>query len=62
LTTPTLAIDETFPSFLAKTYKYKEISDYSVGRMRFITMDEARDKIEKAVRFTQLVKALLTAQ
>ena len=56
----TLAIDKTFPAFLAKTYKYKEVSDYSIGPDAVITVDEARDAIENAVRFVELVTALLT--
>jgi len=57
-----LAIDKTFPSFLAKAYKYKEVSDYSIGPDAVITMDEARDAIENAARFVELVTNLLAAQ
>lgn len=52
-------IDKTFPSFLAKAYKYKELSDYSIGPDAVITMGEADDAIEKAAYFIDYVASLL---
>jgi hypothetical protein len=48
-------------TFLAQAYKYKEISDYSVGRGAGVTDQEAKDAIDAAARFIARVTALLTA-
>jgi uncharacterized protein len=44
-----------------REYKYKEISDYSVGRGAGVTDQEAKDAIDAAARFIARVTALLTA-
>jgi uncharacterized protein (UPF0332 family) len=40
-----------FSTFLAQAYLYKEIADYGVGGSAELTMAEANDAIEMAVRF-----------
>lgn len=39
------------PTFLAKAYAYKGISDYGVGRDAVITMAQAQEALENAARF-----------
>ena len=46
-------------SFLANAYQLKEISDYCVGPRAIITMAEADDAVENAVRFIDRIAALL---
>lgn len=49
-------------TFLAQAYKYKEISDYGVGRSAVVTDEEAKDAIAAAARFIERVTALLTGR
>jgi uncharacterized protein (UPF0332 family) len=46
-------------SFLAKAYKYKEISDYGVCRAAVVTLIEAQEALESATRFVAWVEAQL---
>ena len=49
-------------TFLAQSYKYKEIGDYGVGKGAIITEDEAVSAIETATLFVERIEALLTEQ
>lgn len=49
-------------TFLAQAYKYKEISDYGVGRGAVVTDEEANDAVDAAARFIERVTALLMGQ
>jgi uncharacterized protein (UPF0332 family) len=55
-------IDKTFSIFLAKAYKYKEISDYGVGHGAVVTMAEADDAVKDAARFIDCVAMLLAGR
>jgi uncharacterized protein (UPF0332 family) len=55
----TPAIDRSFSVFLAKAYKYKEISDYGVGHGAVVSMAEADDAVRNAVRFIDCMTTLL---
>jgi uncharacterized protein (UPF0332 family) len=52
-------LDKAFSIFLAKAYKYKEISDYGVGHDAVITMAEADDAVKDAARFIDCITTLL---
>ncbi len=52
-------IDKSFPKFLAKSYLYKEISDYGVGPDADVTMADGTDAITNATRFVDAMTALL---
>lgn len=52
-------IDKTFPTFLAKAYLYKEISDYGVGHGPNVAMAEANDAIATAELFIDRFTTLL---
>ena len=47
------------PTFLARAYTYKGISDYGVGGDAVVTLVEAKEAIENATRFVQWVEAHL---
>ena len=49
-------------TFLAKSYKYKEMSDYGVGLGAVVTDAEASEAIDAAARFIERIAALLAAQ
>lgn len=48
-----------WPTFLAKAYKYKEISDYAVGRDAVVSLAEAQDALDNARRLVDWVEAYL---
>ena len=55
-------VDKALPIFLAKGYKYKELSDYGVGRAATVSTAEAEEAIKSAALFidciaTQLAKS-----
>ena len=47
-------------TFLARSYKYKELSDYGVGLAATVNATEARDAIDAAALFIERVAALLS--
>lgn len=53
--------DRDLLSFLARAYKYKELSDYSVGLTARITPEEAMAVIEGGERFLDRVSGMLAA-
>jgi uncharacterized protein (UPF0332 family) len=52
-------IDPAFASRLANACKYKEIADYAVGSQSAVTMPEAEEVIDIAVRFIETTSRLL---
>jgi uncharacterized protein (UPF0332 family) len=55
-------VDKALPIFLAKGYKYKELSDYGVGGAATVSTAEAEEAIKSAALFidciaTQLAKS-----
>ena len=54
-------IDDAFPTFLAKAYKYKEIGDYGVGPGAGVTLADANEAIEMASRFIACVTSAINA-
>ena len=55
----TPGIDKAFSIFLAKAYKYKEVSDYGVGHGAVVTMAEADDAVANAARLIHCMATLL---
>lgn len=53
-------IDRTFSTFLAQAYKYKEMGDYGLGEETAVTIGEAKDAIEKAKRFVDGIREILS--
>lgn len=53
--------DRGLLTFLARAYKYKELSDYGIGAAASITEDEAGSLIEAAAGFLERVKMLVAA-
>ena len=51
--------DRALLTFLARAYKYKELSDYGIGRSAGITEDEANALIEEAARFLERMATLI---
>jgi uncharacterized protein (UPF0332 family) len=51
--------EEFLTTFLARAYEFKEISDYGKGK-RSVTVADARDAINAAVRFVDRVVAMLS--
>lgn len=47
-------------TFLARAYKFKELSDYGIGRAADVTEAEASSLIEGATRFLDRVTTLIT--
>jgi|SRR5579872_3431417 uncharacterized protein (UPF0332 family) len=54
-------IERSFPTFLARAYSLKENADYAIGHNAGITIDEAKQAIEIAVRFVDGLAQLLEA-
>jgi uncharacterized protein (UPF0332 family) len=52
-------LDRTFSTFLAQSYKYKEIGDYGIGPEAAITSADAADAIARATRFVEGIEKLL---
>ena len=53
--------DREMLSFLARAYKYKEVSDYSVGLTTKITLADAETVIDGARKFLESVIEMLAA-
>jgi len=56
----TMAFDRALLTFLAQSYKYKEIGDYGVGHGVMVTEAEAAEAINKATEFIERIADLLT--
>ena len=52
-------LDRSFSTFLAQSYKYKEIGDYGIGPEATVTSADAADAIAKATRFVEGIERLL---
>lgn len=50
-------INRSLLSFLGKAYEYKSISDYEVGPLAQVYIDDALDTIETASRFVSCIEA-----
>lgn len=52
-------IDRTFSAFLGRAYNLKSIADYAVGPHVGVSLAEAREAIDGATRFVDLVTTIL---
>jgi uncharacterized protein (UPF0332 family) len=52
-------IDPTFTRFLARGYKFKEITDYGIGPQAVVTSAEAEEMIDLATQFVDRIAELL---
>ncbi len=56
----TPGIDKALPIVLAKSYKYKELSDYGVGRSATVSTTEAEEAIKSAALFIDCIATQLS--
>jgi uncharacterized protein (UPF0332 family) len=56
------SIDRSFPAFLAQAYNLKSIADYAIGSNANVSLAEAQEAIDEAVRFVALITSLLVEQ
>lgn len=52
-------LPDWMPTFLARAYRYKEISEYSVDPKEVVTMQNADDALRGATEFIELVREAL---
>lgn len=52
-------IERGLPAFLARAYSLKENADYGIGHAAGITIAEAKQAIETAARFVEVIARLL---
>jgi uncharacterized protein (UPF0332 family) len=47
------------PGFLARSYEYKEVSDYGIDPGEIVTMEQAEEAIRVAEQFIEDVRTIL---
>ncbi|MSO99934.1 MAG: HEPN domain-containing protein [Acetobacteraceae bacterium] len=54
-------MDSSFPSLLARLYKFKEVADYAVGSLSVVTVTEAEGAIDIGRRFVVTITEVLSS-
>jgi uncharacterized protein (UPF0332 family) len=52
-------ISPDMPGFLARSYQYKEVSDYGIDPGEIVTMEQAEEAIRVAEQFIEDVRTIL---
>jgi hypothetical protein len=55
-------VERTFPTFLARAYRLKELADYAIGHDARVSVSEAEEAIEMASRFLENISTLLSTE